>query len=83
MEVLLITIGIVLFLLLYVNVKVSKDIKQSGATNKQRTQAYLLVWFIPFLGVLFVSQKVLPYFYKAKNGDSYTKESGGGFPGGG
>ena len=84
MEVLLTIIGIALFLLLYVSIKVSKDIKQSRSTTSQeRKMAYLLVWSIPFLGIIFVSKKILPRFYKDENGNSYTIESGGGFPGGG
>lgn len=84
MEVLLSIIGIIFCLLLYVNIKVTSDIKQSSsATQAEKKRAVLIVWCVPFLGVLFVSKKVLPYFYKDKSGNSYTKESGGGFPGGG
>jgi heme/copper-type cytochrome/quinol oxidase subunit 2 len=83
MEVLLSIIGIIFCLLLYVNIKVTSDIKQSSsATQSEKKRAILVVWCIPFLGVLFVSKKGLPYFYKDTSGNSYTKESGGGFPGG-
>ena len=84
MQILLSIIGIIFGLLLYVNVKVTGDIKRSvNATQTDRKRAIIIVWCLPLFGVLFVSKKVLPGFYQDKNGNSYTKESGGGFPGGG
>ncbi len=84
MEILLAILGLVLFLVIYVNIKVSIDISCSTvASSKERALSFLLVWLVPLLGVLLVPRRVLPRFWSSESGQSYSKESGGGMPGGG
>ncbi|MBB3167177.1 hypothetical protein [Simiduia aestuariiviva] len=83
MEILLAISGIFLLLVIYVNIKVTIDISRSSASSKERALLYLAVWFIPLLGVLLVPKRILPRFWSSESGQDYTKESGGGMPGGG
>ncbi|MBB3170200.1 hypothetical protein [Simiduia aestuariiviva] len=83
MEILLAISGIFLLLVIYVNIKVTIDISRSSASSKERALLYLAVWLIPLLGVLLVPKRILPRFWSSESGQDYTKESGGGMPGGG
>jgi hypothetical protein len=83
MEILLATSGIFLLLVIYVNIKFTIDISHSSASSKERALSYLAVWLIPLLGVLLVPKRILPRFWSSERGQDYTKESGGGMPGGG
>ncbi|MBB3170024.1 hypothetical protein [Simiduia aestuariiviva] len=83
MEILLAISGIFLLLVIYVNIKVTIDISRSSASSKERALSYLAVWLIPLLGVLLVPKRILPRFWSSDSGQDYTKESGGGMPGGG
>jgi len=78
MEILVVIVLIFLILVLYVNIKVTRNIARSDApTNSERVLSYLLVWFIPVLGVLFVPKKVLPELHGRPNGDGFIGGGGG------
>ena len=51
-----------------------KSVRESGVRS---------VWLIPLLGALLVPKRILPRFWSSESGQDYTKESGGGMPGGG
>lgn len=81
MEILLAISGIFLFLVIYVNIKVTIDISRSSiSSSRERSLSYLVVWLIPLLGVLLVPKRILPRFWSSESGQDYTNESGGGMP---
>lgn len=84
MDVLLVILGVFLILVIYVNIKITIDISRSStSSSKERTLSYLAVWLVPLLGALLVPKRILPRFWSSESGQDYTKESGGGMPGGG
>lgn len=87
MKIALACIGVVLCLLLYVNVKLTKDIAGTQtATRRERLVAYFLVWLLPLVGVFFIPKHMLPRFYQDDKGHKYRNGppgSGGNMPGGG
>ncbi len=86
MEVLILIAVIFLFLVVYVNIKVTRDIARSArSTSNERALSYFVVWLIPLLGVLFVPKKVLPGFRRRSDSGSFLGGDGssdGGCSGG-
>ncbi len=86
MEVLIVIAVILLILVVYVNIKVTRDIARSaGSTSNERALSYFLVWLIPLLGVLFIPRKVFPGFHRRSDGGSFLGGDGssdGGCSGG-
>ena len=78
MEILVAIAAIFMFLVLYVNIKVTRDIAHSvGSTKNERALSYLVVWLIPLLGVLFVPKKILPSLHVKPDGTSFFSDGGG------
>jgi sorbitol-specific phosphotransferase system component IIC len=78
MEILVVIAVIFFFLVVYVNIKVTRDIARSAeSTSNERVLSYFVVWLIPLLGVFFISRKVLPGFHRRSDGGSLLGGDGG------
>lgn len=66
MEILTVAALIFVSLIFYVNIRVSLAIQRLKLlSNQEKVFFFLVVWLIPFLGVLLLPKKVLPDLHKS------------------
>ncbi|WP_415887782.1 hypothetical protein ACMXYO_06930 [Neptuniibacter sp. QD37_6] len=83
MEELVAIAAIFVILVLFVNIKVTRVIARSvGSTKNERVLSYLVVWFIPLVGVLLVPKKILPSLHTKADSTCSSGGSDGGCSGG-